>query len=913
MRGVFSTVPAACTAPGLRFAIALTTLLLLATPPAALAQPGPVSGRVLDAESGQPLQGARVALLTGTGRTVRSTTTPAGGEFVLSGAPGGRYSLLLSAYGFEDRRLDGIAVGDEPVAVGDVALVSIPFRLNGIVVTPSRSEGRVLASPASVHTVYREEIAERPSTTAVDHVVGTPGTDVITTGLSQHNVATRGFNGVFSGSLFVLTDHRWAAVPSLRFNAYNLIPTTNEDIERIELVLGPGSALYGPNVDKGALHIITRSPFDHQGTTVSVAGGERSVFQGSFRHAGLIGAKAAYKLSGLYQRGDEWRYSDPAESVPRDFDQERFQGDLRFDVRLAESGTLTLNGGAARLASAIELTQLGAAQAVDWTYSYLQGRLQRGSLFAQAYINLSDAGDSFTLRDGDTITDNSLLYVGQVQNVTEIGERQRYTYGADLIRTVPRTDGDIMGRNEANDDITELGAYLQSETTLSPQFDLALAARLDYHSAIDALVFSPRVALVMSPAAGHRIRLTYNRAFRQPETNQLFLDRLSATDLGGLPFPVRARGTPEEGFTFRRDCVNSLGQAGLCMRSPFAPDVLGQPAITSLPLDATLLWNAVVGVICAEQPQACDLLAQMAQPTADRVGTVLGRLNPTTESFDPVARVLDVEQAKSQISNTVELGYSALIGSRALLRLSIDVWYTRFQDYLGPLLVETPNVFFEAGSLGDYIISEAERLSLPIDSATAIAFAAAMGQIPTATVTPEQVGESDAADILLTYRTFPDFDLWGADLGLMLQLSSKLSLAGSYSLLSDNYFDMGELGGQADLALNAPRNKASLSGRYRNERLGLAAARRRPPGGGFPLACGVYVGRVKSYGLVDAQISYALPVSRSTVITLSAINLLTFYKGFDNEAVNVFSGRHQEMVGAPALGRLLTIRLSQSF
>jgi hypothetical protein len=40
----------------------------------------------------------------------------------------------------------------------------------------------------------------------------------------------RGFNNVFSGALFVLTDNRWASVPSLRFNAYNLIPITNEDI-----------------------------------------------------------------------------------------------------------------------------------------------------------------------------------------------------------------------------------------------------------------------------------------------------------------------------------------------------------------------------------------------------------------------------------------------------------------------------------------------------------------------------------------------------------------------------------------------------------------------------------------------------------------------------------------------------------
>ena len=111
-------------------------------------------------------------------------------------------------------------------------------------------------------------------------------------------------SNVFSGALFVLSDYRWASVPSLRFNAYNMIPTTNDDIERIEFVLGPGSALYGPNVDKGVMHIITRSPLDHQGTTVSLAGGLRGpddilekndgVFQGTVRHAGLFSENVGY-------------------------------------------------------------------------------------------------------------------------------------------------------------------------------------------------------------------------------------------------------------------------------------------------------------------------------------------------------------------------------------------------------------------------------------------------------------------------------------------------------------------------------------------------------------------------------------------------------------------------------------------
>jgi iron complex outermembrane receptor protein len=892
-------------------ALALGALLAFGSHNSALAQTGTLTGRVIDSERGAPVPGASVDLLSGTGRTLRSTTTGPGGEFTFTAVAAGRYSLLFSALGYEDRLLDGIRVAGGPVSVGDVELVSVALRLNPVVVTVSRGEEKALESPASVYTVEADAIERRPSTTAVDHIIGLPGADVFTTGLAQHNVAARGFNNVFSGGLFVLTDNRWASVPSLRFNAYNLIPATNEDIERIEFVLGPGSALYGPNVDKGVMHIITRSPLDYQGTTLSVMGGERSIFQSSFRHAALVSDNVGYKVSGLYFRGDDWKFSDPAEIVRRNFDQERFQGDLRVDLRLDDRSTLVLSGGASRLATAVEMTQIGAAQADGWTYSYLQGRFRRGSLFAQAYINVSDAGNTFTLRDADTITDNSLLYVAQVQHGVSLGTGQRFTYGADLIRTVPRTGGKIMGRNEEDDDITELGAYIQSETALSPRLDLVLAGRVDYHSGVDDILISPRAAIVFKPAPEHRFRLTYNRAFSQPETNMLSLDKLSAPDLGGLPFPVRARGAPKGGFTFRRDCVNSLGEAGLCMRSPFTPDVLGQPITTPLPLDATVLWDALVQLFAAEDPEIGAMLAQMAPPDASQVKTVMKKLNPTTQGFDPVDDVADVERTKSSVSNSVELGYKGLIGDRLLL--GVDVYYSRFDNFLGPLLVETPNVFLEPTSLQNYLLAEAQRLNLPIDRPTAGFLAVLMGAVPLATVTPEQVGPSDAVDILLTYRNFPTFDLWGADFGATFVLGDGLSFSGSYSFVSDNFFAAGELGGLADLALNSPRNKASLSGRYQDERRGLSAELRGRWVEGFPVASGVYVGRVKSYTVVDAELSYALPISRSTELTVSALNLLTFSEDADGNRVNVFNGRHREMVGAPALGRLLLVRVRQSF
>jgi outer membrane receptor for ferrienterochelin and colicins len=885
--------------------MALSGLLVLGAQRPALAQQGTVSGRVIDAEGREPLPGVAVDLVTGSGRTLRSTTTGEDGEFRFSNVGRGRYSLLFSSLGYETKRLDRIGVGDAIVSLGTVELVSIAFRLNPVVVTVSREQEKALESPASVYTVDREAIEGRPSTTSVDHVLGLPGADVFTTGLGQHNVAARGFNNVFNAALFVLTDNRWASVPSLRVNSYNLIPATNEDIDRVEFVLGPGSALYGPNVDKGVLHIITRSPLDHQETAVSVTGGEREIFQTAFRHAGLIGENVGYKLSGLYFRGEDWKYDDPAEIRERDFGQERFQGDVRFDVRLDEQSTLIFNGGASRLANSIEMTQIGAAQADGWMYSYVQGRFRRGSLFAQAYLNLSDAGDTYTLRDGDRITDNSLLYAAQVQHGLSLGARQRFIYGADFIRTVPRTDGEIMGRNEEDDEVSEVGGYVQSETALSPRFDLVLAGRLDYHSGIDDLLISPRAAIVFKPAPEHNFRLTYNRAFSQPETNMLSLDRLSLSDLEGLPFPVRARGVPAEGFTFRRDCENSLGQEGLCMRSPFS-----DPISTPLPLDATLLWDALVGIIAAEDPEIGDLLGSMAPPNASRVGTEMRLLNPTTERFETVTDVTDMEQIKSSITNSFEIGYKGLIGERLLL--GVDVYYSKVEDYMGPLLVETPNVFMEFESLRDYLLAEVARLGLPLEQAEAAFLALLMSSIPVATVTPEQVGAEDAADILLSYRNFPPFDLWGADLGLTFLLGKHLSFSGSYSYVSDNFFTAGELHGPTDLALNSARNKASFSGRYSNERRGVSAELRGRWVESFPVASGVYVGPVKSYTLVDAQLSYTLPIALKTEITLSALNLLTFSENADGESVDILNGRHEEMVGAPGLGRLLLLRVRQS-
>ena len=117
-----------------------------------------------------------------------------------------------------------------------------------------------LDAPARVEVVTEQEIDVRPTVTAADHLRAVPGVDVATSGIQSTNVVARGFNNVFSGALYMLSDHRIAGVPSLRVNLMHFVPSTNEDLESIEVVLGPGAALYGPNTANGVLHMLTRSP-----------------------------------------------------------------------------------------------------------------------------------------------------------------------------------------------------------------------------------------------------------------------------------------------------------------------------------------------------------------------------------------------------------------------------------------------------------------------------------------------------------------------------------------------------------------------------------------------------------------------------------------------------------------------------
>ena len=176
-----------------------------------------------------------------------------------------------------------------------VAMSPIARQLDQVVTTATggAEPERIQDSPNPISVVTASQIAERPSATFMDHLKSVPGLSISTGGIAQANIVSRGFNNAFSTEILMLQDYRYASVPALRVNIPLLATGTNEDIDRIEVLQGPAAAIYGPNSGNGVLHVITKSPFQSAGTTVTVDGGERSLLRASVRNAGIFAWKQA--------------------------------------------------------------------------------------------------------------------------------------------------------------------------------------------------------------------------------------------------------------------------------------------------------------------------------------------------------------------------------------------------------------------------------------------------------------------------------------------------------------------------------------------------------------------------------------------------------------------------------------------
>ncbi len=956
------------------------------------AQQATLSGTITDAGDGSSLPGANV-ILTVQGQTdvAAGAATNSNGTYSIRVAPGS-YVVTVRFIGYGDQsEIITLTAGQNRTY--DVALGAGAFDLNDVVVSASRAQEQVLDAPASVSVIGVQELQQTVSTSSVTALRNEVGVDYSQTGVDRQEVTLRGFNNAFSGSTFALVDYRIGAVPSLGVNIYGIMPNLSSDLDRIEVVRGPGSALYGPGVDAGVVHFITKDPFGYPGTTVAVTGGERSLFSFEGRHAGVISDKLGYKVTGQFARADDWQldgrvganglassradslelardfvYTDPDgapdfQTVGEDgriqreetYQKSSLNGLLQYRVR--PGVTLSANAGFASYTGTV-LSGIGTLQADGFGYTFVQTRLQAGGFFAQAYVNQNSAGDSYVYGSGDQVVDKGRLYVGQAQYDTDVAG-SRVIGGIDVRITRPDTEGTIVGRNEDDDQINQYGAYAQSTTPLGDKLDLTLALRGDYNNIVDDFQLSPRAALVFKPVSGQSFRATYNRAFSSPGTNSLFLDiEGRRTPFGnGQNFILQARGV-QDGFTF-----NNFRDSGTAPARFFAPipGFYGQDfGSEAIPI-AFLYGAAANGVaprLLAGQipvvptqagnvqlsPQQQELLGQLFGYTAQTAGSsslglavtsagTLGLPDGSPRGFSPVAGPVDVDPLEQSTTSTIELGYKGIVGEKLLV--AVDGYYTKKDNFIGPLVVSSPLVYLDYGVLGgdagaalgalfrtstdpqiQALLGGLVRSGLtPTEITTVLAtltagvLQQAFGNNPIGAVQPDQNALTDAQIAegavggFLSYRNFGEVDFYGVDVAMQYLATPSLTLFGNVSYVTDDFFDSGELGEEEDsgltVALNATQFKAKGGFSYNAPRSFSVNASGRYVEG-FPVLSGPYVGDVDSYFLLDLGAGYDL-------------GRLTPGARVDLLVQNVLDNEHREFVGAPALGRLALLRASYTF
>ena len=881
----------------------------------AVAQGVALSGRVTT-PGGQAVPGATVRLSSGGSSVAKGAYTDTRGRYSIKGIANGTYTVTVTAVGYQTKVVENVDANGGKL---DITISETSIDMDVMIVTASRTLQKASEAPASVTVVEPRAIREAPKTNPTEHIRGLAGVDYAQTGISQQSATVRGFNNVFSGSLLTLTDYRPAGVPSLRVNVGYFVPASNEDIERMELVRGPGSALYGPNASSGVLNIITRSPFASQGTTLFFAGGQQNLVNGGLRHAGTLGDNVGYKISGQYFSANDWEYRDAANdlpSKPRTNTHERYNVDGGVYYNMGENTTVQLTGGMSEAINTIEMTGLGAANGKNWRYTYVNAQITSGDFFAQTFYNKSDAGGTYFLRTGNAIVDKSDLLGARVQHAYRLNDDIRFTYGADYFATNPVTEGTINGVNEDNDNYTEIGGYLQGDWKISSKLSALAAIRADRHSVINEMVLSPRVALMYKLDDNSSVRATYNTAFSNPGTNDLFLDLLSVKDAFGLSavnpgwgVGVWGASAGRNGYTFNRSGgnVNFISQF-----DPTRGNWIGLNNASS-----GGVWQTVTQIILPQlEAQAPANLRPLlrpfltAIPAPQNIKGNLASLNPTNRTFVPMRPedLQDVDKLRQTNTQTIEVGYQGKVSSK--LRVAVDAYHSTVTDFVSPLRVVTPNVFLDGASATAYIqpLLTGALMQQGIPQAQAEALAAqyagliggAYAQVPVGTASPNETPHK--GDILLAYRNYGKLSYYGSDAAFTYEASPEWSVSGAVSYINQNTFtgaDLGDASITDVIALNAPQYKSSLGLLHRNASLGLSVGLQWRWVDGFYMNSGVFVGDVNAYHMMDLTAQYVIPGVDGLSFNLSASNIL------DNKV--------EQFIGASTVGRLVQGRLTYNF
>jgi iron complex outermembrane receptor protein len=174
----------------------------------------------------------------------------------------------------------------KPVQPDDLTQMTLEDLLNIEVTSVSRREQRVGETTSAVHVITQEDIRRSGATSIPEALRMAPGVQVAAFDASKWAVGIRGFNDRFTDKLLVMVDGRSVYSPLFSGTFWEVQDTILADIERIEIIRGPGGTMWGSNAVNGVINIITKHARETQGGMITAGGGNQEGAFGSLRFGG---------------------------------------------------------------------------------------------------------------------------------------------------------------------------------------------------------------------------------------------------------------------------------------------------------------------------------------------------------------------------------------------------------------------------------------------------------------------------------------------------------------------------------------------------------------------------------------------------------------------------------------------------
>lgn len=414
--------------------------------------------------------------------------------------------------------LNMAAAHAQQVAARDFLHLSIEELSSIKISSVSKQEENLSDAPASIFVITRQDIHDSGANTIPEALRLAPNLQVARSGAGHYAISARGFNNAIGNKLLVLIDGRTVYSPVFSGVFWDQQEIMLEDVERIEVISGPGGTLWGSNAVNGVINIITRSARDTQGALATVGGGniERTT---AGRYGAALGDNGHYRV---YAKGIESDHMQRTDGAAVDDAFERKQAGFRFDLDDGKN-MATLQTDAYDGALGGDLVD----DKLQFNGGNVLGRYTRrfqddSEFMIQGYFDRAVRENDNLLgipRDEMTILDAEIQYT-----LPSIADN-RVLLGAGYRKAKDRID------NGANPESLELALqtlfmpedkdlkwrnlFIQDEIALSPALDLTLGGKWE-KNVYTGTEFLPNLRLAWQPASEHLLWGALSRAVRAP-------------------------------------------------------------------------------------------------------------------------------------------------------------------------------------------------------------------------------------------------------------------------------------------------------------------------------------------------------------------------------------------------------------